>query len=188
MGQDFAALFPYDGPDLASLAIHVLEENSESVIGCMADRWIAAGFGLSLPRENIWTTLDGEEHRVPRPELPCLDIGLQTKEGALLIFGSDSVRLTHLLRWRIYLTAPSWQSCMASACRSLARLFGSREYIITRDEAPIMEAFLLGAAYGETGGPGHAGEPCVSSAHDMYREIDSDGTWGSEGFMRVSCA
>jgi hypothetical protein len=185
MGLDFSALLKT--PTLLKASGNVLdalERMSPPEVREVSRFWGYAGFAtLPEPLQPVWVNNFGVQEVVSRPMLPSLEVSLKTSEGFYLTFGSDAVRIYHILRWRIFLTDIQWQRLMLNACRAFARELGAVDGIVTSDWSPVIDAFFRGLRFEEALAEGKGKDGEVAYLTDLYVE-DVDGTWDSNGYWR----
>ena len=152
MGLDFTALIRYGGMGEDALrAITRLEADEKDpefaeVITCGLRNHFA--FAEHGARKACWRLLGNWEEKLSeRPRLPTLEACLDLPSDFSLVFGSDTVWVSHTLRWIFFVTENEWQRVMLGAVKQLCDLIGATDCIITNDGHPVVAAFCEGATF-----------------------------------------
>lgn len=183
MGMDFSALVKYKASSRClEEGIGVLFSDlptSIKAVGSLLDRKGFARLNISKPE---WVDLRGNPTQ--QPGLPTLTAHLMLPEGFFITFGNDAICIYHQLRWLFFLTDPEWRRQMLAALLDFSKIFDATDGIVSNDWSPVFGAFFRGASYELALQEGKDNDSEVATLDGLYKVVEPDGTWDSQGYWR----
>ena len=180
MGMDFTAMLCCDPrSEAVSRALDTLEATDRpQPLQAVVKSWKEYGFfGFYEDwRVPVWVQYKNHEAELAtRPTLPSLQVNLRLPEGFFVTVAKDAIIVYHLLRWRLFLTEPKWQSVMFDALRWFCDEFAAEDCVLAHDCQWVPRGIRQGLSFAEALRQAEReGGGQVSSFKELYIEKEDE--------------